>query len=252
MRDGRRLAYIDESGGRNVPLLLLHGYTDSSRSWSLVMPHLREYRLVAPDLPGHGLSTPAPLPTLEGFADDVIKLADALGIKRFAVAGHSMGAMTALVLAARHGERVTGLACICGSLQPSLLTSTTLGAEIQALADPIDPNSRFFREWYRCAVPVNAGFMQWNAQEAAGMPAAVWQALFAMMEATDLRQTAKQVFASVLLLAGGEDALFDETHRVTLRGAFPEATTEILAGLSHNPHWESPQRVADALRGHFL
>lgn len=149
-------------------------------------------------------------------------------------------------------ETLAAVACICGSLQPSLLASRMVGAKIQALADPIDANSRFFREWHRCALPVNAGFVQWVAQEAAGMPAAVWQALFAMMEATDLRQIAKQAFASVLLLAGGEDTHFGELLHLALREAFPEAGTEILTGHSHNPHWESPQRVADALRGLLL
>lgn len=244
--DGRSLAYID-NGDDGMPLFLLHGYTDSSRSWSLIEPHLAGYRLVMPDLPGHGLSTAMPLATLEAFADDIIRLADALGIKRFAVIGHSMGAMTALVLAARHGARVTALASLCGSLQPGLLAATTLGAEIRALADPIDPQSPFLREWHQCAQPVDADFMAWIAQEAASMPAAVWQALYAMIEAADLRQQAERIDAPVLLLAGDEDALFDEPHRAALRTAFPQAATEILAGHSHNPHWEAPARVADAL-----
>lgn len=244
--DGRRLAYIDNGEGR-MPLFLLHGYTDSSRSWSLIEPYLAEHRLVMPDLPGHGLSTAMPLPTLEAFADDIVRLADALGIKRFAVIGHSMGAMTALVLAARHGARVTALASLCGSLQPGLLAATTLGAEIRALVDPIDPQSSFLREWHQCAQPVDADFMAWIAQEAAAMPATVWQALYAIIETADLRQAAERVDAPVLLLAGDEDALFDEPHRAALRAAFPKAATEILAGHSHNPHWEAPARVADAL-----
>lgn len=246
MHDGRRLAYIDGGAG-DRPLFLLHGYTDSSRSWSLIEPHLAGHRLVMPDLPGHGLSTAMPLPALEAFADDILRLADALGLERFAVAGHSMGAVTALVLAARHGARVEALASLCGSLQPGLLARTTLGAEIRTLADPIDPQSGFLHEWHQCALPVDADFVSWVAREAAGMPAAVWQALYAMIEAADLRQTAGRVGVPILLLAGDEDALFDEPHRAALRAAFPQATTEILAGHSHNPHWEAPARVADAV-----
>ena len=244
--DRRRLAYID-SGEGEMPLFLLHGYTDSSRSWSLIEPHLAGYRLVMPDLAGHGFSTALSSPALEAFANDVIRLADVLGIERFAVAGHSMGAVTALVLAARHGARVTALASLCGSLQPGLLARPTLGAEIRALADPIDPQSRFLQEWHQCALPVDADFVSWIAREAASMPAAVWQTLYAMIEAADLRQQAERVDAPVLLLAGDEDALFDEPHRAALRTAFPQAATEILAGHSHNPHWEAPARVADAL-----
>lgn len=243
--DGRRLAYIES--GEGMPLFLLHGYTDSSRSWSLIEPHLRGFRLVMADLPGHGLSTTMPAPSVEAFADDIVRLADTLGIERFAVAGHSMGAITALALAARHGGRVSALASICGSLQPGLLAHTTLGADIRALAEPIDPESRFLREWHQCALPVDEDFIRWIAREAAAMPAAVWQALYAMLEATDLRRAPGDIQAPVLLLAGEEDALFDAPHRAILQAAFPEAETEILAGHSHNPHWEAPARVADAL-----
>jgi pimeloyl-ACP methyl ester carboxylesterase len=245
MGDGRQLAYIESGGG--TPLFLLHGYTDSSRSWSLIEPYLAGFRLVMPDLPGHGLSTAMPTLSVEVFADDIVQLADALGIGRFAVAGHSMGAITALTLAARHGGRVTALASICGSLQPGLLARTTLGAEIRALADPIDPESRFLRDWHHCALPVDADFIRWIAREAAAMPAAAWQALYAMLESTDLRRAASDIHAPVLLLAGDEDALFDAPHRAALRAAFSQAETEILAGHSHNPHWEAPARVADAL-----
>ncbi|WP_313664834.1 alpha/beta hydrolase [Shinella sp.] len=249
LRDGRSLAFIDAGAG-DVPLFLLHGYTDSSRSWSLIEPHLaREYRLVMPDLPGHGLSAATPLPRLEAFADDVAELADALGIARFAVVGHSMGAMTALVLAARHPARVTALASICGSVTPGLVAQTTLGAEIAALSDPIDPQSAFLQAWHACARPVDAAFLRWVAREAAAMPAPRWQALYAMLEAADLSRISEAVRAPLLLLAGEEDALFGEPHRAALRHAFPYAMVENLAGHSHNPHWESPALVAAALAG---
>lgn len=248
--DGRRLAYI-EGGAGYQPLFLLHGYTDSSRSWSLIEPHLAGFRLVIPDLPGHGLSTAMPEPTVEAFADDIVQLADTLGVGQFAIAGHSMGALTALALAARHGRRVTALASICGTLQPGLLAHTTLGAEIRALADPIDPESRFLREWHHCALPVDTDFIHWIAQEAAAMPSTVWQALYVMLEAVDLRSTPGDIHAPILLLAGDKDALFDAAHRKTLWAAFPEAVTKTLAGHGHNPHWESPAQVAHILKAHF-
>ena len=248
MDDGRRLAYID-NGEDGAPLLLLHGYTDSSRSWSLIEPYLPGRRLVMPDLPGHSHSTALSPPALEAFADDIVRLADALGLAQFALAGHSMGAITAFALAARHRHRVTAVVSICGSLQPDLLTRTTLGAQIRGLADPIDPGSRFLREWHQCSLPVDTAFIRWIAEEAAAMPARVWQALFAMLETTDLRRTVSGLDVPVLLLSGDEDTLFDARHRAVLRTVFPHAATEILAGQSHNPHWETPASVANIIRG---
>ena len=52
--NGVKLAYVELGNPKGPPLLLLHGYTDSSRSWSLVVPYLQEYRLLIPDQRGHG------------------------------------------------------------------------------------------------------------------------------------------------------------------------------------------------------
>lgn len=244
--DGRHLAYIATEANA-PPLVLLHGYTDSSRSWSLLEPHLAGYRLVMPDLPGHGRSSVMPTPVLDGFAEDLIRLADALDIDRFAVAGHSMGAIAAITLTARHADRIQVLASISGSLRPGLLARTALGHEIRALEDPIDPESAFLREWHSCALPLDPDFAGWIAREAAAMPASVWRSLFAMLDGIDLRAVARTVRAPVLLLAGDEDVLFDAPHRAALGDAFPHAVSHVLPGHSHNPHWESPGRVAGAL-----
>ena len=240
---GRRLAYIDNEAP-GPAILLLHGYTDSSRSWSLIEPHLPGCRLIMPDLPGHGLSDAAPAPSLEGFCEDTIQLADALGLGCFALVGHSMGAITALQLAVSAAGRVRAVASLSGSLRPALSTQAALAGEIRALRDPIGPRSAFLDDWHRCAQPVEPNFAWQIAQEAAAIPAAVWQALFAMLDTVDLSQTPEGMRAPLLLLAGEDDVLFDKTHRTALRHAFPRAEVHLLAGHSHNPHWESPADVA--------
>jgi pimeloyl-ACP methyl ester carboxylesterase len=248
--DGRRLAYVDNDG-EGAPLFLVHGYTDTSRSWSLVEPWLAGRRLIMPDLAGHGFSTVARPPSLEGFADDLVRLADGLGIGRFAIAGHSMGAMTALVLAARHAGRVSAVACLSGTLRPELDRNGALAAEIMALADPVDPKGAFLAEWHRCCLPVDAGFAHHVAREAAAMPAAVWRDLLCMLGTVDLAPAVAMVHCPVQLIAGEEDALFDETHRIALRQGFPQADMHLFSGHSHNPHWESPEAVA-CLLNRFL
>ena len=101
--NGVALAYVELGDPEGPPLLLLHGYTDSSRSWSLLATHLGRFRLIIPDQRGHG-SSDAPIccyGTVQ-MADDARLLLDALHIDRAAVAGHSMGSMVAMALAADH------------------------------------------------------------------------------------------------------------------------------------------------------
>ncbi len=247
LADGRDLAFIDTQGA-GPPLLLLHGYTDSSRSWSRLEPMLSDHRLVMPDLPGHGGSTAVDAPSLEGFVGDLIQLLQFLRLGPVTVVGHSMGAMTALALAARHEDRVEAVISICGSLRPRLADQPALAAAIAALADPIDPACAFLREWHRCARAIPVDFARQMAEEAAAIPASIWRSLFGMLGGIDLRALARDIERPVLLIAGEEDALFGSSHRDALQAAFPAASACVLADLGHNPHWEAPRDVAEALR----
>src|SRR5262249_23338585 len=97
------LAYTDE-GPRGAPALIaVHGIPGSGRDFRYLAPQLTpDVRVLRVDLPGFGGSAPVEdaVATLRGRARVVLALADALGLERFAVAGHSMGGGAALVLAA--------------------------------------------------------------------------------------------------------------------------------------------------------
>ena len=97
--------------GQGTPLILLHGWGGSSRLWRYTMHDLADrYMLIAPDLPGFGSSPPLNgRLSLERLADWVIAFADALGIDRFAINGHSLCAAVAVHVAARYPERVSHL-----------------------------------------------------------------------------------------------------------------------------------------------
>src|SRR5690242_19231314 len=93
LRGGLRLpcAQFGDAGG--MPVLLLHGYTDSWRSFELVLPHLLcGIRAVVPTQRGHGdAGRPECAYTPADFAADASAVLDALGIERAVVVGHSMG-----------------------------------------------------------------------------------------------------------------------------------------------------------------
>lgn len=102
-----------------TPLILLHGWTLDHRMWQPQIADLaRDFFLVMPDRRGCGRST-AP-PDLAREAEDVIAIADFLGLDRFALAGLSRGAVIALDVARRHGARLTGLV-VSGAPLPALV-----------------------------------------------------------------------------------------------------------------------------------
>src|SRR6202142_451971 len=95
-------------------IVLLHGAGFDHTAWAL---HSRWFAhhghgVLAPDLPGHGRSTGAPLPTIAEMADWTAALLDANGAAKAHLIGHSMGSLIALETAARHPARVSALSLI--------------------------------------------------------------------------------------------------------------------------------------------
>jgi 3-oxoadipate enol-lactonase len=117
VRPGVTLAYDDECfrapWQEPVAVMLVHGVAESAMAWRQWLPHLgADYRVVRPDMAGHGRS---PVPdrytwrTAE-VAADYLRLADALGIKRFHLVGAKYGGSIAMQMAADFPERVLALA----------------------------------------------------------------------------------------------------------------------------------------------
>ena len=106
-----------ETRGEGEPLVLLHGFTGSGADWGLVFEQPpKGYRLVIPDLRGHGRSTnPSKTFTFRQSALDVFGLLDQLEIERFRAVGLSGGAKTLLHMATQQPTRVEAIVLVSGA-----------------------------------------------------------------------------------------------------------------------------------------
>src|SRR3979411_282942 len=130
------------TGGRNFDvaqptIVLLHGAGFDHTTWAL---HSRwfahhGYGVLAPDLPGHGRSSGAPLPTIADMADWTAALLDAAGADKARLVGHSMGSLIALETAARHPARVSALGLI------GTAATMSVGPELLKAAETDDPSA---------------------------------------------------------------------------------------------------------------
>jgi pimeloyl-ACP methyl ester carboxylesterase len=116
LRDGRLLGYAEYGAVAGKPLFFFHGMPGSRLLAGLgdEISKKMGVRLVAADRPGYGLSDFKPGRTLLDWADDVLELAEALGIERFAVGGVSGGGPYTAACALKIPERLTGAAIISG------------------------------------------------------------------------------------------------------------------------------------------
>jgi pimeloyl-ACP methyl ester carboxylesterase len=112
-RDGLTLSYEEAGDSDSPPVVVLHGFTSDNRMWLPVAGALAEdYRVIAPDMRGHGASTsPEDLDsyTIEAFAEDTRALLDSLEVDICVIAGCSFGGMVALQFATTWPERLAGL-----------------------------------------------------------------------------------------------------------------------------------------------
>ena len=107
--DGVKLHYM--TAGHGTPLILLHGYAETSLMWKPIIPALAErFTVIAPDLPGIGDSDiPAQGLDMKSAAISIHELAKSLGVQKAEVVGHDIGLMVAYAYAAQFPTEVTKL-----------------------------------------------------------------------------------------------------------------------------------------------
>lgn len=247
LTNGVQLAYVELGDREGEPLLLLHGYTDTSRSWSVMVPHLPGYRLLIPDQRGHGdADAPECCYGPSQFAYDAKLFMDALGVDRAVVAGHSMGSMVAMTMAAEYPDRVSSIVLVGATALAPVKPGSWLYDQVAALTYPLDRNSAFMREWHPANQPtsVDPQFAEAVMDEILAIRPHVWRSVMRELEQLPVGRHAADVKAPVLILSGGKDPLFPAEHHAALLKAFPRAQAHVFPELGHSPNWEQPAAVA--------
>jgi pimeloyl-ACP methyl ester carboxylesterase len=249
LSNGQTIAYID-SGPKQAPtVVLIHGYTDSARDWLPVEPLLeKRFRLIIVDLRGHGASgKPECCYTRFDFAYDIELLLRSLHIRTADVVGHSLGSIVAQTVAELWPGRTRRLILISS-------TGTSFGTQgwltdVQRLDDPIDPDSRFMRNWWNQSIAINPeAFSSRQRRDAAAIPARLWRAIADQsLVGVDLRTMLPRVRAPTLLIWGARDTLVTEEGREVLRTGIAGSRVRIFDSLGHDLFWEDPCGVTSAI-----
>lgn len=257
--DGETLAYIDTGNAAGPAVVLIHGYTDNARDWVPVLPYLsKRFRLILVDIRGHGRSgKPECCYNRLDFAYDIKLLLDRLSIAKADVVGHSLGSIIAQTFAEYWPERTSRVVLIASTGgtppdAPKKPPGFDFAAEIRKLREPIEADSPFMIAWWDSPTPVDPDFIRRQRRDAAGIPLRVWlavldQGLLDKNAYADLQATLPRLRAPTLLIWGSKDPIMEEPVRKSLRDALPNAQVRIFEGLGHNPFWEDPQGVADAV-----
>ena len=140
---------VDDGGSGGIPVVFVHGNGGNRTQWAGQLRHLRAgRRAVAFDLRGMGESEIAENGdySVEGFAEDVSSVAEALGLPRFVLVGHSYGGAVVAAYAGMHPERLAGLvfADVAGDIR------NTPADHVEALRRGLLPENyeKFTQRWF--------------------------------------------------------------------------------------------------------
>ncbi len=236
--------------GEGTPVILLHGWTLDHRMWAPQVDALaREHLLVMPDRRGCGRSV-AP-PDLAREAEDVIAIADALGLDRFALVGLSRGAVVALDTARRFGARLTGLV-VSGAPLPALVErEEVIDLEAYRALAGAGELATLRAEW------ASHPLMQTHSPEAGALMATI----LADYDGRDLlvptvtpdcpREVLAALAMPVLALTGEHDTPWRKACAKALSQTAPRAMHALVPGAGHLANADNPARF-NALVGNFL
>ncbi|MGO4326089.1 alpha/beta fold hydrolase [Cupriavidus sp. 2TAF22] len=214
---------------------------------------LDAFQYVAVEYRGYGQARKERgLMTLREAVIDATRLADFLGWRQFAVAGHSLGALTAQMLAVALPQRVDAIVSIAGlnarggSNDPQRLQTLQAAAEsAQRRAELVAAGTanRYAAAFARAVVQAS-----WDSIDAAAFASYARDA-----SRTDISQQVEGSERPILVLVGEHDAVNTEAAaRATTLQWYRDATVQVLAGAGHYPLLETPAATSAALESFLL
>jgi pimeloyl-ACP methyl ester carboxylesterase len=246
------------TGGRDFDpslptIVLLHGAGFDHSTWAL---HSRwfahhGYNVLAPDLPGHGRSSGAPLATIADMADWTAALLDAAGAAKARLVGHSMGSLIALETAARHPARVSALSLI------GTAATMTVGPDLLKAAEANDQAAIDMVSIWGLGFQAELGgslapglWMHSGAQRVLERcrPGVLFNDLSACNCYQNALAAAARITVPATFILGERDMMTPAKAGKMLAAALPNARTIMLRGAGHMMMAERPDELLAALQ----
>lgn len=247
---------IADSEQGKVTLVLLHGYLESLDSWSDLIPLLTDrYRVIAVDLPGHGISeVKGEIHTMEFLADVVEGVLDRVQAGRCFMVGHSMGGYVAEAFAEKFPEKLEGLILLHSTPDPDTEEKKeNRRREIELVRqDKTDLLASLFAS--RGFSPENRKrfrnrIMEMEEQIEMTDNEGIIALLRGMMERPDRNETLRKLKVPQLFIFGRHDEFIPVEAAEKIIGNHPQAEVAWLEHSGHMGFIEEPEVVAAIIRG---
>ena len=250
---GLRIEYLE--GGKGDPLVLLHGFGANKDNWTRIGKYLTpHFRVIAPDLPGFGESSPDPGGdySIRIQAERVKAFVQALGIKSFHLGGNSMGGNIAGVYASSYPTDLKSLLLIdpggVASSEPSEMSRRLKeGNPNPLIAENVRDYDRLLDFVFvkRPFIPrsIKRVLIQ-EAIEHQPLNRKIFQQLRSSVDVEPLEVLLKDMPVRTLVVWGRQDRVLHVSGAKILASVMPNAKTAIMDSVGHLPMIEKPEETA--------
>ncbi len=219
------------------PLVLIHGAGGTHLHWPPQLRRNTPHTVYALDLPGHGRSKGQGRTRIEDYRDVILAWADAIGLGKFVIAGHSMGGAIAQELALTHPERLAGLVLVATGarlrVHPRIL---------QGLQENPEDTVRVIAEWAYGENP-EPDMLHLYVQRMLEIPPSITYGDFAACNLWDRMQDVHRIPHPTLIIAGEADKLTPLKYLQYLADQIPNARLVIVPRAGHMVMLEAPDIV---------
>ncbi|MSM41166.1 MAG: alpha/beta fold hydrolase [Geobacter sp.] len=259
--DSARIFYEDQGGG--PPLVFIHGWSMSGRAWRFQAEPFAAagYRVIVPDLRGHGQSTaPGGQVTLQGCGDDLATLFSELGLSGVVLIGWSLGALVSLAAFPRLRSSLEGMALVGGTPR---FTATEGYPHGVAPTEPKGMGIRLRRDFQKTMGEFFRGMFasgELSRQQENRIAREIVMrgrqpdpdvalSTLAILASADLRAGLGAIDLPVMLLHGSLDTVCPVAAARYMAEQIPGAGLELMDGCGHAPFMSHPEEFNRRLGG---
>lgn len=239
--NGKKIYYHEGifDGPTDSVLLYIHGAGGTSEVWLNQLSQIKDYPLLALDLPGHGSSEGYPSDTIKGYSEIVQEFVRTLGFQSVILSGHSMGG---------------GIVLECALAQPEWLKGIVLvdtGSRLRVKKEILEQLAKGIHPFeiipYLYSQKSSPEVLEKALENMKKIPPEVYYADFQACDAFDQSKEIQNINIPACILCGEEDRMTPLKYSQTLHEALPDSNLIIIPNAGHMSMQENPLEVNKAI-----
>jgi non-heme chloroperoxidase len=245
---GVTLSYVEHGKSDGIPLILLHGFTDSWHSYGhLLRKFPNKFRVIALSQRGHGNSTKTARTDHVGFfAADLAAFIREKNLGACTIVGHSLGGLITQQFALDYPELTRAVVIVAS--EASFADNqgiTEFVGELKKLTDPVDPKFAEGFQWSTIVKPLDSAMVDEFIGESMKVPAKVWNSVGHLLMTTDCTKNLHTIQAPALILWGDKDSICLWKGQQELNHGLQNSKLVVYKGTGHALHWEEGERFVN-------